>query len=395
MAVCDSTESPTYATKLDRIQPFHVMRLLAEARALEAAGRDIVHMEVGEPDFPCPQPILDAGIRALQAGLTHYTPALGLPALREAIAAYYQERYGLTISPRRILVTPGASGALQLLSALLTDPGDEWLLADPGYPCNRNLIALQNGRPTGLAVGPESGFQLSAAQVDANWKSGQTRAVLVTTPANPTGGVLTRSDLTALHAVVRSRGGHLVVDEIYQGLTYQAVDHTALALGEDVFVVNSFSKYFGMTGWRLGWLVAPEAAIPDLDKLAQNLFLAASTPAQHAALAAFAPGTRAILEQRRALFEARRDFLGAALRELGFGLPYWPEGAFYLYADVSSTGLDSDTLGARLLHEVGVASTPGRDFGTHESERYLRLAYTTDFDRLEQGVSRIRRWLET
>ncbi|MGF1545841.1 MAG: pyridoxal phosphate-dependent aminotransferase [Thiotrichales bacterium] len=387
-------ESPAFAHKLERIEPFHVMRLLAEARALEAAGRDIVHMEVGEPDFPCPQPIIEAGIRALQAGLTHYTPALGLPALREAIAAYYETRYGLAISPRRVVVTPGASGALQLLSALLTDPQDEWLLADPGYPCNRNLVELQCGRPTRVAVGPESSFQLTAAQIDACWRAGQTRAVLVTTPANPTGGVLTAQALAAIHAAVRARGGHLVVDEIYQGLTYGAEDHTALALGDEVFVVNSFSKYFGMTGWRLGWLVAPEAAIPALDKLAQNLFLAASTPAQHAALAAFHPHTREILEARREQFQARRDFLGTALRALGFAIPYWPEGAFYIYADVSASGLDSDTLATRLLHEAGVATTPGRDFGGQAAERYLRFAYTTDLERLGTGVGRIRQWLE-
>ncbi len=382
-----------FARRLDRVQPFHVMRLLAEARALEAQGRDIVHMEVGEPDFPCPPPIIEAGARAVQALETKYTPALGLPALREAIARYYADRYGVDVDPLRIVVTPGASGALQLLAALLTDPGDEWLMADPGYPCNRNFVLLQGGEPCGLQTGPEHGFQLAADAVRQAWTAGKTRVVLATTPANPTGTVLGLDALAAIREVVRAQGGHLVVDEIYQGLTYDVPDATALALGEDVFVINSFSKYFGMTGWRVGWIVAPREAIADLDKLAQNLFLAAPTPSQHAALAAFAPATREILEARRLEFRARRDFLVAALRDVGLEVPCPPQGAFYIYSDVGSMGWDSDTLAAELLHEAGVAATPGRDFGHYAPQRYMRFAYTTATARLEEGVARMRKVL--
>lgn len=370
------------------IEPFRVMAILAQARALEAQGRNIVHMEIGEPDFPTPAPIVAAGIAALQAGHTHYTPALGLPRLRAAIAAFYATRYGVTIAPDRVVITPGSSGALLLALAALLDPGDEVLLADPGYPCNRHFAHFLNGRAVALPVDATTHFQPTAAQIEAHW-SPATRAVLLASPANPTGTMLALNDLRDIQRAVAARGGMLIVDEIYHGLTYGAPAQTALALGDDVFVINSFSKYFGMTGWRLGWLIAPEAYIEPIERLAQNIFLAASTPAQYAALAAFQPDTLAILEARRTEFEQRRDFLLPALRALGFDIPLTPEGAFYLYAGCEKFALPGEDLAQALLNEAGVAITPGVDFGRYRADKHVRFAYTATLDRLEQGVARL------
>jgi aspartate/methionine/tyrosine aminotransferase len=381
-----------YAGRMTRIQPFHVMALLARARGLEAEGRSIVHMEIGEPDFITPQPVIDAGIRALQEGRTHYTPAVGLTALRERLAAFYRVRYGVEVAAERIVITPGASAALQLALALLVDPGDRVLMADPGYPCNRNFVHLLNGVPVGLPVDAGTNYQPTAAQVEAAW-SGSVSALLLASPSNPTGTLLDEAELRALFAVARARGGGLVVDEIYHGLTYGAPATTALAVSEEIFVINSFSKYFGMTGWRLGWLVAPRTAVAEIDKLAQNLYLAAPTPAQHAALAAFEPGNIAILEARRKEFHARRDYLLPALRSLGFDIAGAPEGAFYLYADCGRFTGDSYDFSARLLEEAGVAVTPGIDFGDHRPERHMRFAYTTSMEHLKEGVRRLKDYL--
>jgi aspartate/methionine/tyrosine aminotransferase len=380
-----------FSHRTDQIQPFHVMRLLAKARSMEAQGRDIVHMEVGEPDFATPAPIMAAGMKALSEAKTHYTPALGLPALREAISNYYQTSYGLNIDPQRIVVTPGASGALQLLMALLVNPGDEVLLADPGYPCNRNMVHLFAGKPLSIPVAGSEDAQLNAALVEKYWRNGQTGGVMVTTPSNPTGSVMEPQALKDIQSVVRAKNGFLIVDEIYQGLTYDAPDTTALALDSDIFVVNSFSKYFGMTGWRVGWLVAPESAIPELDKLAQNLFLATSTPSQYAALAAFTLESRDILEQRRITFRERRDFLLPALEGLGFSFPHASRGAFYLYGDCRSLAQDSAALAVQLLDKAGVAVTPGLDFSVIDPSSYMRFAYTSSRERLALGIDRIRR----
>ncbi len=382
-----------FATRSARIQPFHVMRLLAEARALEAAGRDIVHMEVGEPDFETPDTVRAAAHRALDTRSGHYTPALGLPALREAIAAHYRERFDVAVPAERIVVTPGASGALQLLFGALVDRHTRVLLADPGYPCNRNFAHLFDGEPVAIPVGPDTRFQLTPDLLDRHWQPGRRHVVLVTTPSNPTGSVLSLDELAALHAAVRERGGVLVVDEIYQGLVYEAPSATALALGEDLYVLNSFSKYFGMTGWRVGWLVAPASAIDVLDRLAQNLYLAAPTLAQWAALAALDEATRPELEARRDTFRERRDYLLEALCGLGFCIPLVPQGAFYVYADSSRLADDSAELCRRLLHEAGVAVTPGLDFGEHAARCHLRFAYTTSLARLREGVARMARFV--
>lgn len=386
-------QGPPIARRMADIGPFQVMDLLARARQLEAEGRTIIHMEIGEPDFPTPEPVVAAGIRALQEGRTHYTPALGLPALREAIATHYAERFGVAVAPERIVITPGASGALLLALGVLLDPGRRVLLSDPGYPCNRHFVRFLEGEPVAVPVGPESRFQLRAEHVAQHWDA-RTVAALVATPSNPTGTLLTPAELAALHLAVVERGGRLIVDEIYQGLTYGAEAGTALAISDELFVINSFSKYFQMTGWRLGWLVVPPAYVREVEKLAQNLFIAAATPAQYAALAALAPDTQAILEQRRHVFRQRRDYLVPALEGLGLHLPVVPEGAFYLYADCSAYTADSQAFSRRLLEEAGVAVTPGTDFGHHRAGHYLRFAYTTALPQLEQGMTRLKEVLE-
>lgn len=380
------------AKRLHSITPFHVMALLARARQLEAEGRSIVHMEIGEPDFVTPAPIVEAGIQALQAGRTHYTPAAGLAALREAIAEDYRRRFNVAVAPGRILATPGASGALQLITALLVDPGSRVLMTDPGYPCNRNFVHLFGGEPVAVPMDARHGYQLDSATLRAHW-SDNTVAALIASPSNPTGMVVPRAQMVELLEAVRERNGHLIVDEIYQNLYYRDKPYSALELGEDVFVINSFSKYFGMTGWRLGWLVAPEAFIAPLEMLAQNLFLAAPTLAQYAALAAFQPQTLAILEQRREQFQTRRDYLLPALQSLGFDIPREPDGAFYLYADCSRFSNDSFGFANELLETAGVAITPGIDFGRYAAKQHVRFAYTTSLEQLRVGVDRIARFV--
>jgi len=370
------------------IEPFRVMDILARALALQAAGRDVIHLEVGEPDFPTPAPIVEAGIRALRAGHTRYTPALGLPALREAIAAYYERRHGVTLDPGRIVVTPGASGALLLALAALFDAGEQLLMADPGYPCNRHFARLLEVKAVGVPVDAASRFQLTAEAVARHWGP-STRGVLVANPGNPTGTVIPRGELAALYALVRSHGGWLVVDEIYHELIYDQNEPTALALGDDVVVINSFSKYWCMTGWRLGWMVVPTDLVPAVERLAQNIFLAAPTPAQYAALAAFTPQTEEILTGYKTELRARRDLLLPALRELGFDIAVEPEGAFYIYAGIAALAPDGETLAARLLDEAGVAITPGSDFGRHATAGFVRFAYTTARERLALAVERI------
>jgi len=377
------------AARLADIEPFHVVELLTRARQLEAEGRDIIHMEVGEPDFPTPTPIANAADDAIKGGKTLYTQALGLPELRQAISDFYGQRYGVAVPASRIVVTNGASGALNLAFACLADPASEWLLADPGYPCNRHILRTYEGRPVALPVGPASNFQPTPAQVAAAWNE-RTAGLLVASPANPTGTLLTLPEIAALAEVCRDNDGHFLVDEIYHGLTYECDAPTACAAGDDLWVINSFSKYFQMTGWRLGWMVVPEAYVRDVEKLAQNLTLCASTPAQYAALAAFRPETIALLEERRAEFRRRRDFLAPALESLGFRITARPEGAFYLYCDCSALTPDSFALARDLLEKVGVAATPGLDFGSNAPEKHIRFAYTTGVDRLAEAVKRLR-----
>ena len=379
------------ARRLADIAPFHVVELLTRARQLEAEGRDIIHMEVGEPDFPTPEPIANAAVDAIKQGKTLYTQALGLPELREAISGFYQSRYGIAVPAAQIAVTNGASGALNLAFACLAEPGSQWLLADPGYPCNRHILRVYEGRPQNIPVGPDTNFQPTPELLRQHW-SARTAGLLVASPANPTGTLLTAAEIAALADVCRAKNGHFLVDEIYHGLTYEADAPTACAAGDDIWVINSFSKYFQMTGWRLGWMVIPEAYVRDVEKLAQNLVLCPSTPAQHAALAAFAPETIAILEMRRGEFRKRRDFLAPALASVGFRITARPQGAFYLYCDCSGLCDDSFELARDLLEKVGVAATPGLDFGSNAPEKHIRFAYTTGIGRLAEAVDRLRRY---
>lgn len=388
------TVTAGYSRRSQEIEPFHVMSLLARAQALEQAGHDVIHLEIGEPDFTTAAPIVQAGQAALAAGHTRYTAARGLPALRQAIAGFYHDRYQVQIDPERILVTPGGSGALLLASSLLVDPGRHWLLADPGYPCNRHFLRLVEGAAQLVPVGPQTAYQLTPELVERQWNADSVGA-LVASPANPTGTVLSAQQLGGLSQALKARGGHLVVDEIYHGLTYGMDAASVLQVDDEAFVLNSFSKYYGMTGWRLGWLVAPPQAVPDLEKLAQNLYISASSIAQHAALACFAPETIAIFEQRRAAFRERRDYLLPALRALGFRIEVEPEGAFYLYCDVSAFTDDAQAFCTHFLETQHVAFTPGLDFGHYRANEHVRLAYTQEVPRLEEAVARIRRGLET
>ncbi len=378
------------AERMSQIAPFHVMEVLARARELEARGRSIIHMEIGEPDFPTASGIVQAGIRALEAGRTHYTPALGLPELRVAIAASYPlpERP----DPGCVVVTPGASGALTLIFGVLINPGDEVLIADPGYPCNRHIVRLFGGYARLVPVDASTGYQLTSDLVRHHWTA-RTRAVLLASPSNPTGTVVPPAEMAKIIQVTLELGGCPVIDEIYLGLTYDAERVSALAHSRGVFVVNSFSKFYGMTGWRAGWLVAPPEYVSQVDRLAQNIFLAASAPAQYAALAAFDPEVTAELKRRCGVFRERRDYLLPALRRLGFEIPVTPQGAFYLYADCSGFGMDSRTLVLNLLEQAGVAITPGLDFGEHRPERHVRFSYANTVENLEEGVRRIARHL--
>jgi aspartate/methionine/tyrosine aminotransferase len=365
------------------------MRILERARVLEAAGKDIIHLEVGEPDFPTPEPVLAAARQALASQRLGYTPAAGLPQLREAIADYYRRRYRVELEPARIIVTPGGSGALQLALAAVLDVGETVLTPEPGYPCNRHIASLVGARPRAFQLSAEQGYRLTAADVAAAWQA-DVRAVMAASPSNPTGSVMSREALEELHQLVQQRGAALITDEIYQGLTYGSEEHTAACFDDgDVFVVNSFSKYFGMTGWRLGWLVAPPAFAETLSRLAQNLYLSAPTLSQHAALAALESETLVLLDQRRDAYRARRDVLVGLLADLGFEIASPPDGAFYLYARLPAQCHDAAALAERLLETAGVAVTPGIDFGGTERARTLRFAYTVEPDRLREAVARI------
>jgi aspartate/methionine/tyrosine aminotransferase len=379
------------AARTARIEPFRVMELVKRAHALEQQGRSIVHLSIGEPDFTAPPPVLDALDRAARAGHTQYTSAVGTAALRQAIARHYADRHQVDVEASRIVVTAGASAALMLACCALVDPGDEVLMTDPSYPCNRHFVSAFEGIARPLAVGADTRFQMSEALLRAHWGP-RTVGALLASPANPTGTAIPFDELGRIIAACRELGGFALVDEIYLGLTYDGAPRSALEFGDDVIVTNSFSKYFNMTGWRLGWLVVPETLVPTVEKLAQNLFICASTLAQHAALACFEPQTLAVFEERRQEFKRRRDFIVPAMRSLGFEVPVTPEGAFYVWLDCSRFG-DSEAVATRLLDEAGVSLVPGHDFGLNEPGRWLRLSYATSMGKLEEAVGRIGRCL--
>ena len=380
------------AARMAGIEPFHVMEVQNRAFELEAQGRRIVHMEIGQPDFSAPPQIIEAAVDALRSRPLGYTPALGITELREEIARFYRERHGVDVPAERIIVTAGASGAFMLALGALVDSGDEWLMPDPCYPCNRHFVRLFEGRPRALPVDGRQFYQLSAAEVRHKWNK-RTRGVLIASPSNPTGTTIPPSELGSIIDWVRSQRGFVVVDEIYLGLNYAGALATALALDDGIFVVNSFSKYFCMTGWRLGWMVAPAQYVREIERLAQNAFICPPAPAQYAALAAFRPDTIALLEERRLEFMRRRDFMLPALRALGFEIPVTPTGAFYIYAGCERFADDSAEFALRLLEQASVAITPGIDFGSHLAQSHVRFAYTRSLEELEEGVARIARLL--
>jgi len=364
------------------------MDVLSRAHALEAAGRKVVHMEIGEPDFTAPPPVVEAGVRAIRDGLTAYTATLGLPALREAISNFYQEKFNATAQSGRIAITAGASGGLLCVAALYVNPGDEILVPDPGYPGYRHFVRAFEGTARALPVSAATNFQPTLDMVRAAWGP-RTKGLILGSPSNPTGTLIDPSQLKEIAFFVETKKGVLIVDEIYQGLVYGAEPVTALGLPGEVVVVNSFSKYFCMTGWRLGWVVLPPGAVRGFEKLAQHLFISAPSAAQHAALAAFSPDSISVLESRRSEFANRRDFLLPALKQAGLRVPAEPHGAFYIYADC---GGDSRSYALQLLEKEAVAATPGIDFGANATERFVRFAYTRSMGELEEAARRIRRF---
>jgi aspartate/methionine/tyrosine aminotransferase len=399
------------AQRAQRVEPFYVMELAKAAAEMAAQGgpeqRPMIYLNIGEPDFTAPPLVQAAAERAIRDGRSQYTQATGLPALRRAIGGWYAQRFSLDIDPARIVITAGASAALQLACLALIEAGDEVLMPDPSYPCNRQFVQAAEGRAVLIPAGPGQRFQLSAGQVQAAWGPA-TRGVLLASPSNPTGTSIARDELERIARLVRERGGVTMVDEIYLGLSFDdAYGHSALGLpdglGEQVISINSFSKYFNMTGWRLGWLVLPPALVPVVERLAQNLFICASTIAQHAALACFEPDSLAEYERRRAEFRARRDFFIPELSRLGLTVPVMPDGAFYAWADVrglcarwgiAPAGAQPEQGGSwalafELMQRCQIAATPGRDFGLAEPGHYLRFSTANSMAQLREAVQRL------
>lgn len=387
-----------FSTRADKIEPFYVMEVAKAAQQLakEVANgpEPMIFLNIGEPDFTAPAQVQQAASACIAQGSTQYTNALGLEALREAISAWYQSRFGVDVPAQRIVITAGASAALQLACLALIEPGDEILMPDPSYPCNRHFVSAAEGTAKLIPTGAAERYQLSAEQVAAHWGE-QTRGVLLASPSNPTGTSIDPAELRRIHEVVKAKGGITIVDEIYLGLSYEeAFGHSALAISDDIISINSFSKYFNMTGWRLGWMVVPEAMVPVVERMAQNLFICASTISQHAALACFTPESIATFEARRAEFKARRDYFLPALKELGFGIDVMPDGAFYAWADCTplceKLGVkDSWEFAYTLMEKAHLAITPGRDFGTADTARYVRFSTANSMEQLQEAVRRM------
>jgi aspartate/methionine/tyrosine aminotransferase len=378
-----------------KISPFRVMKILAQAKQLEQSGMDVIHMEIGEPDFPSLDEVHQAALNAVKQGKTHYTPTLGLPELRQAIADYYQTFYKAHVHKTNVVVTPGSSSALQLVLTALINAGDSVLLPDPTYPCNRQFIELLNGKIVSVPVDSTTDYQLNTQLLKENWNP-EIKVVMVATPSNPTGTVIEQNELMAMAKFLAKKNAWLIVDEIYQGLVYERPAESILAQAHrpnNIIVINSFSKFFGMTGWRLGWTVVPDSLVDILDRLGQNLYLAAPTPSQYGALAVLKPNALAKLESRRKTFESRRQRLYTAMTNAGFELKTMPLGAFYLYWNIETFSQDSEQFCADLLQATGVAITPGTDFGQDSGQTHVRLAYTND--RIEEAVARIQKFIES
>ena len=383
---------PHLAKRTEQVMPFYAVEVFKQANELKAQGKDIISLGIGEPDFTAPAQVVETLNRAAAAGLSGYTSPAGLAPLRESLALYYQQAFGATVDPSRILVTSGASGALLLAAMALINPGDEVLLPDPSYPANQNFIMGAGGIPRLIPSSPEQRFQLSADDVRRHWGPA-TRGVLIASPSNPTGTSIARDDLKALIAEVRQRDGFVIMDEIYLGLYYGDTPQSALTLDDNVIIINSFSKYFHMTGWRLGWMIAPASMMPALEKLAASMAICAPALAQHAALTCFEPDVMRVYETRRLSFKQRRDYLSPEFERIGLSVPVPPDGAFYIYADISRHSKNSDDFSHRLLHEAGVAAVPGRDFGPAHAARSMRFSYATGLDRLQEAVHRIEQFL--
>ena len=388
------------SSRARKIEPFYVMEIAKAAAALGQAvagsDRPMIYLNIGEPDFTAPELVRAAAERAIRDGATQYTQATGLPALRERISNWYHERFALHVPPDRIVVTAGASAALQLACLALIEAGDEVLMPDPSYPCNRHFVSAADGSAVLIPTTAAERFQLSADKVREAWRDGTTRGVLLASPSNPTGTSIHPDELRRIHALVDGRGGVTLVDEIYLGLSYDAqYGRTALAIDDAIISINSFSKYFSMTGWRLGWLVVPTTLVPVIERLAQNLFICASTVAQHAALACFEPASIAEYERRRSEFKARRDYFVPALNQLGLTVPVPPDGAFYAWADCadacSKLGVkDSWDFSFEVMQRAHVAVTPGRDFGSARTASFIRFSSASSMAQLQGAVARLK-----
>jgi aspartate/methionine/tyrosine aminotransferase len=377
------------AKRLDNIEPFYVVQVITRAIELEAQGKSIINLAVGEPDFPTPQPIVDAAVAALKSDRMRYSPSLGSDALRQALSNWYQSRYAVDVPAERIAVTSGASGALLLTMGMVISEGDEVLMPDPSYPCNRHFVSTMGGSARLIPVGAETDYQLTSLLVEQHWTE-RTVGVMVASPSNPTGTLMDHDELQKIVEFVRGRGGVVIVDEIYHGLSYDGQVRTALDISDDVFVINSFSKYFAMTGWRLGWAVMPEGYVEHFEKLAQNLYISNSDVAQRAALSAFDLETIEEAEKNRSRYKEQRDFLLPALRDLGFKIPVEPSGAFYIYADCTNFTNDSYSFSHDVLEKAGVAIAPGLDFGDHRANEHVRFSYPKPIPVLQEGIRRLK-----
>jgi aspartate/methionine/tyrosine aminotransferase len=380
-----------FANRTNNVAAFQVMELVQRAQALQAQGKPVIHLSIGEPDFTAPDAVLKALHSATAKGMTQYTAALGIAPLRKAISQYYGDRFNVDVAPSRIIVTAGASAALSLASCALVNPGDRVLMTDPSYPCNRHFVAAFDGLPDAIKVGPDTRFQMTSDLLAKHWhKDGKAASgVLLATPANPTGTSIPYAELTKITDQVQSLNGFSIVDEIYLGLSYDTKPRSILEHSSNVVVTNSFSKFFHMTGWRLGWLVVPEKAVDTFERLTQNLYICASALAQHAALACFENESMAIFDDRAAQFKARRDYLAPELKQLGFEIPAMPDGAFYFYLDCKNLTDNSAALADKLLNEAYVSMVPGADFGANEPNRYMRLSYATEMSQLKEAVARM------
>ncbi len=391
---------PTQPLKISQraqaITPFLAMEFGKRAAELEAAGHRVIRLNLGEPDFGAPPAVRAELQRIAPQTAMPYTGALGLPALREAIAGFYQSAHGVHIAPDRIVVTAGASAALLLLTAALVDPGDEVLVGDPSYPCNRQFLSGFGADVRLVPTDAASRFQLDLDAVQSHWSEG-TQGLMIATPSNPTGTSVPPQELAAICHWARDHGAWRIVDEIYLNLSDAQADGTAaptiLALDDGACVINSFSKYFGMTGWRLGWAVVPQALVPAMERLAQNYYICASTPAQIAALQCFTPESIAVCEARKREFAERRALVLQGLADIGLKVPVPPDGAFYVYIDVSPTGMDAMQFCERALQEAHVALTPGHDFGVCSAASHVRLSYAASKEDLSEGLRRLKAWL--